>query len=334
MGARAVAALALLLLAAPVTAMATAAAPPPPLKVFILVGQSNMVGHGYFEAKNKTTGAYLNGTLGYLASHPRTAAEYAKLIDPATGRWAHRQDVFVINDVNALGNASADPPPAAAVGVRSGNVGAFLSPGWGGESTSIGPELGFGWAVGDALAPQVLLLKVAWGGKTLGADFRPPSSGGTVGPYYTWMVKKVRKYLGDLAAFLPPSDAAGSSYELAGFVWHQGWCADLSGALLDCCPTVVRTHRCCAHTLRLRWRFWPQERRLRCQARERVRDEYAELHPRHPDRVRRPAAGPFQAEAPLHDRGLWDGRVHQPDQPAGRVCHPCPARRRERHALP
>ena len=51
--------------------------------------------------------------------------------------------------MNALGNASADPPPAE---VETGNIGAFLSPGWGGEATSIGPELGFGWAVGDALA--------------------------------------------------------------------------------------------------------------------------------------------------------------------------------------
>ena len=120
------------------------------------------------------------------------------------------------------GNASDNPPPRIlASWAQEGNIGAFLAPGWGGESTSIGPELGFGWAVGDALAPPVLLLKVAWGGKTLGVDFRPPSSGGAVGPYYTWMVKKVRKYLGDLGAYLPPSNNRASSYELAGFVWHQ-----------------------------------------------------------------------------------------------------------------
>ena len=44
-----------------------------------------------------------------------------------------------------------------------------------------------------------MAIKVAWGGKSLGTDFRPPSSGGTVGPYYTTMVKKVRHYLANLA---------------------------------------------------------------------------------------------------------------------------------------
>jgi hypothetical protein len=204
---------------APPAAAAAAAAAAAPVKVFIMVGQSNMVGHGYFEEKNATTGQWRNGTLGYLAQDPRTKTEYSKLIDAATGEWSRREDVFIINDVNALGNASANPPPAE---VESGNIGAFLSPGWGGEATSIGPELGFGWTVGDALAPPVLLLKVAWGGKTLGGDFRPPSSGGTVGPYYTWMVRKVRKYLGDLDRYLPSVPGA-SSYVLSGFVWHQGW---------------------------------------------------------------------------------------------------------------
>ena len=53
----------------------------------------------------------------------------------------------------------------------------------------IGPELGFGWSVGDAFNngksdtggedndDKILLLKVAWGGKSLAVDFRPPSSG-------------------------------------------------------------------------------------------------------------------------------------------------------------
>ena len=68
-----------------------------------MVGQSNMVGHGYFEAKNQTTGEWLNGTLGYLATHPRTKEEYSKLVDSKSGGWMHRDDVFIINDVNALG---------------------------------------------------------------------------------------------------------------------------------------------------------------------------------------------------------------------------------------
>jgi hypothetical protein len=65
---------------------------------------------------------------------------------------------------------------------------------------------------------QVLLLKVAWGGKTLGVDFRPPSSGGSVGPYYTGMVIKVREALKNLKALLP------SSALCSGFLWQNRVC--------------------------------------------------------------------------------------------------------------
>ena len=38
-------------------------------------------------------------------------------------------------------------------------------------------EVGFGWVLGDALDEPVLLVKCAWGGKSLAVDFRPPSAG-------------------------------------------------------------------------------------------------------------------------------------------------------------
>ena len=41
----------------------------------------------------------------------------------------------------------------------------------------MGPEVGFGWALGDYYDSEVLLIKVAWGGKSLAVNFRPPSSG-------------------------------------------------------------------------------------------------------------------------------------------------------------
>lgn len=44
------------------------------------------------------------------------------------------------------------------------------NPGW------IGPGYGFGWALGDRLKQPVLIIKVAWGGKSLNVDFRPPSA--------------------------------------------------------------------------------------------------------------------------------------------------------------
>jgi hypothetical protein len=67
----------------------------------------------------------------------------------------------------------------------------------------------------------VLLIKTAWGGKSLYTDFRPPSSGGAVGPYYQKMLAEIRKALADLKTDFPGYDGRG--YELAGFVWYQGW---------------------------------------------------------------------------------------------------------------
>jgi hypothetical protein len=56
----------------------------------------------------------------------------------------------------------------------------------------------FGHVLGDNLDNQVLLIKTAWGGKSLYRDFRPPSSGGAVGPYYTKMLGDVREALANL----------------------------------------------------------------------------------------------------------------------------------------
>jgi hypothetical protein len=67
----------------------------------------------------------------------------------------------------------------------------------------------------------VLLVKTAWGGKSLYKDFRPPSSSGQVGPYYTKMLAEVREALKNLKTDFP--GYAGQGYELAGFVWYHGW---------------------------------------------------------------------------------------------------------------
>ncbi len=90
-----------------------------------------------------------------------------------------------------------------------------------GDKHHFGPELQFGHVLGDLLENQLLLIKTAWGGKSLYKDFRPPSSGGDVGPYYKKMIAEVRSALENLGTDFPGYQ--GQGYELAGFVWYQGW---------------------------------------------------------------------------------------------------------------
>lgn len=165
----------------------------PPVKVFILAGQSNMEGAGRVEGDPKRNGG--KGSLSYLAAN----SEKFKHLKDKDGKWIARDDVSIWY----LG--------------RKGK----LAPGFGAKGSSIGPELGFGHVVGEAFEEPVLLIKTAWGGKSLQKDFRPPSSGGEVGPYYIEMVKHVKVVLADLKKLFP--DVAAVGYEIAGFGWHQGW---------------------------------------------------------------------------------------------------------------
>jgi len=52
-----------------------------------------------------------------------------------------------------------------------------LKPGYGSHGGHVGPEFGFGHAMGDASESKVLLIKAAWGGKSIGHNFLPPSVG-------------------------------------------------------------------------------------------------------------------------------------------------------------
>ena len=167
-----------------------------PVKVFILAGQSNMQGAGVIQldpARNEG-----KGTLEYLVKNPNTTGRYAHLVDEQ-GRWVVRDDVWIWYLERAGG----------------------LTVGYGARSDRIGPELQFGHVVGDYLDNQVLLIKIAWGGKSLAKDFRPPSSGGEVGTFYNEMLQHIKEVLSDIKKFFPGYDGRG--YELAGFGWHQGW---------------------------------------------------------------------------------------------------------------
>lgn len=192
------------LLLAPALLLAAAPAPAPAtsdgdgkLKVFILAGQSNMVGAGQVAADPDRNGGA--GSLEHLVRDEETAAEFADLVDE-DGEWRVRDDVH-ITFFDRIGG---------------------LSVGYGNSVDQIGPELGFGWVVGDHFEDPVLLVKVAWGGKSLAADFRPPSrAAGEAGPFYTQLFDEVRDVLGNLDEHVPGYE--GDEYELVGFGWHQGW---------------------------------------------------------------------------------------------------------------
>jgi len=115
------------------------------VKVFILLGQSNMVGMG-------DVGPTTNqGTLTYLV---KTQKKYPFLVDDA-GQWTVRKDVHYYDA--RVKNGS----PLSATS-NNGN--------------SIGPELGFGFVMGQLLDEPVLVLKSCIGNRSLGWDLLPPGS--------------------------------------------------------------------------------------------------------------------------------------------------------------
>lgn len=219
------------------------------LKIFILAGQSNMIGYGKVDlgadlTKTTHTPHILGGAGSLRAMVNSNPAAYGYLVDanrpvtyttPAnatTGAaadtkaypgWVTRDDVWVSSwDEGAIGKTTERRKGPLSVGFGDENV---LPAGY------IGPEFGFGHVVGNGLTDKVLLVKTAWGGKSLAVDFRPPSSGGTTGAYYTEMVAKVRLVLADVKKYYPDYD--GKGFEIAGFGWHQGWNDRINSKFVD-----------------------------------------------------------------------------------------------------
>ncbi len=56
--------------------------------------------------------------------------------------------------------------------------------------------------MGDRNEHQILLVKAAWGGKSLAVDFRPPSTGGTTGFYYNEVKRLVNEATSNLGTSL------------------------------------------------------------------------------------------------------------------------------------
>ena len=125
-----------------------------------------------------------------------------------------------------------------------------LTIGFGGSEDKIGPELGFGLSLARTITSPILIIKTSWGGKSLHYDFRPPGVGQyelsdqerasddaagireRAGTNYRMLIAQVREVLGNLKAYHPGFDAS-AGYDLAGFVWLQGFNDQFSSEFRD-----------------------------------------------------------------------------------------------------
>lgn len=192
-----------------------------PLQVYVLAGQSNMQGHAQVR------------TFEHVGMDPRTASMLAEMQNPdGTPKVCER--VWI----SSLGSADQ---------VRTGKLTAGFGAAQGGPK--IGPEFTFGIYTQKFVDAPILLIKTAWGGRSLHTDFRPPSAGPypfsetqlaafekqgkdlatikedkakATGKDYRQMIQHVQAVLADLRAVVPDYDAK-RGYEMAGFVWFQGW---------------------------------------------------------------------------------------------------------------
>lgn len=171
------------------------------LKIFILAGQSNMVGFGQVE-----------GSPGTMEFHVKEDPDdYGHLVD-GDGDPVVRDDVWIVN------LSKGDQAQKG-----------WLTTGYGASEGHIGPEFGFGFEVGDYYEDPVLIIKSAWGGRSLFHNFLPPSSeeypkpekDGDKGFHYAEILRHVEEITGNLKSHFP--DYSGEGYEIAGFGWHQGW---------------------------------------------------------------------------------------------------------------
>ncbi|MEZ5977473.1 MAG: sialate O-acetylesterase [Planctomycetota bacterium] len=208
-GSTAIALAAALVLAPPDGAPGADGSPPEKVSVYVLAGQSNMEGHGQLRSLPHLGDAY---------------ADHLALLRDDDGGWRERDDVTIAWKGHGPDGRGHGP----------------LGVGWGANESEIGPELLFGALVGERTDAPVLLIKTAWGGKDVFCDFRSPSAGEPkgdaakllarerergepreVGRSYRQMIDEVRDTLAHIDSIVPGYE--GQGYELAGFVWFQGW---------------------------------------------------------------------------------------------------------------
>ena len=211
--------------------LATTGVEAKPMKVFILAGQSNMEGHAKIE------------TFDYIGDDPATAPLLKQMRGP-DGKPAvadHTWISYLTGHYEGNANGEGNGKLTAGFGARGANPTQ--------DGGKIGPEFTFGLAMDAALKEPVLLIKTAWGGRSLNTEFRPPSAGPYVfseaqleqmkkqgkdieaekakkakecGRFYHFMIDHVKSVLADPKRVCPayvPADG----YEISGFIWLQGF---------------------------------------------------------------------------------------------------------------
>jgi hypothetical protein len=188
-----------------------------PVKVFILLGQSNMVGMGK-----------IAGGEGSLENAVKNKNKYTYLVDDA-GNWSERKDVRNVRVMDGKGGMQLFNNEWMTI-----------------KGGTMGPEYGIGHPLGNAIDAPVMILKSCIGNRCLGWDLLPPGSepyefdgkmnmgyrgtkenpkgnGEKPGALYAgWEydidVENAKKVLADLAKYYP----GATKYEVAGFFFWQG----------------------------------------------------------------------------------------------------------------
>ncbi|MFN6313513.1 MAG: sialate O-acetylesterase [Planctomyces sp.] len=218
----------------------TASAQGKSLKVFILAGQSNMEGHAAVS------------TFDYIGKDPLTAPILKEMRNPdGTPRICdHVWMSYLTGPYDGSANGEGLGKLTAGFGARGDQPTR--------DGGKIGPEFTFGICMDKAIEQPILIIKTAWGGRSLNTEFRPPSAGeyklpeqtqklwdrhpdgahgiprladrkkwqddknAASGVFYRMMVEHVKKVLADPGRVCPEYDRQ-AGYELAGFVWLQGF---------------------------------------------------------------------------------------------------------------
>jgi alpha-galactosidase len=249
------------------------------LQVFILAGQSNMVGHASFITiprlfADEDPDVSALARLVFKEGATVTRATVDDLIAVGIARDKIKADLREkkIEGEDAIASAKAQIEKLQAdydsqkelikstfavsdrvyiSSIADNNIKSGpLTIGYGANADKIGPELGFGMSMAQKLDAPILIIKTSWGGKSLHYNFRPPSAGPyelsekelaaenaakikeDAGLNYRLMIAKVNEVLGNLKEYHPEYDAT-VGYDLAGFVWFQGFNDQFSPAFYE-----------------------------------------------------------------------------------------------------